>query len=136
MKCERLFSKELLFSLLKGTFILSLSDMKRVIKDAVYRYNNLIPHYSCDYKTPEYMHHQKQIKIKSYEKKAVLKGMPFRTVIVINVLFLSNNCNGYLGLVPIKSYHYSLLSAKPFFRQQKLGLISRYGIQPFSLLLF
>lgn len=58
--------------ILKQEFLLEeidlpLSDMKRVIKDAVYKYNNIRPHYSCGYKTPEYMHHQKQIRIKSYK---------------------------------------------------------------------
>lgn len=46
---------------------LPLWDMKQVIKDAVYKYNNLRPHDSCEYKTHEYMHHQKLIKIKSYK---------------------------------------------------------------------
>lgn len=62
--------------ILKQEFLLEelnlpLSDMRKVIKDIVYKYNNLRPHYSCEYKTPEYMHHQKQIKIKSYKKKRV-----------------------------------------------------------------
>ena len=48
--------------------LISLSDMKQAIKDAVYKYNNLRPHYSYEYKTPEYMHHQKLIKIKSYNR--------------------------------------------------------------------
>lgn len=52
---------------------LQLSDMKQVIKDAVYKYNNIRPHYSCGYKTPEYMHHQKLIKIKSYKNKQFSK---------------------------------------------------------------
>ena len=52
---------------------LSLSDMKQVIKDAVFKYNNIRPHYSCGYKTPEYMHHQKLIKIKSYKNKQFSK---------------------------------------------------------------
>lgn len=47
---------------------LSLTEMKRVIKDAVYKYNHLRPHYSCEYKTPEYMHQQRLIKIKKYKK--------------------------------------------------------------------
>lgn len=50
-----------------------LSVMKQVIKDAVYKYNNIRPHYSCGYKTPEYMHHQKLIKIKSYKNKQFSK---------------------------------------------------------------
>lgn len=53
---------------------LPMMDMKRVIKDAVYIYNNLRPHYSCGYKTPEYMHHQRKIKIKNYKKKKLSKA--------------------------------------------------------------
>ena len=65
--------------ILKHEFLLEelnlpLSDKKKVIKDTVYNYNNLRPHYSCEYKTPEYMHHQKQIKIKSYKKKHFSKA--------------------------------------------------------------
>lgn len=52
---------------------LQLSDMKQVIKDAVFKYNNIRPHYSCGYKTPEYMHHQKLIKIKSDKNKQFSK---------------------------------------------------------------
>lgn len=64
--------------ILKQEFLLEelklpLSDMKHVIKDAVYKYNNIRPHYSCGYKTPEYMHHQKLIKIKSYKNKQFSK---------------------------------------------------------------
>ena len=60
--------------ILKQEFLLEkldlpLQDMRRVIKDAVYKYNNLRPHYSCGYKTPEYMHHQNQIKIRNYRNK-------------------------------------------------------------------
>ncbi len=59
--------------ILKQEFLLEelklpLSDMKKVIKDTVYKYNNLRPHYSC-----KYMHHQKRIKIKSYKKKQFSK---------------------------------------------------------------
>ena len=64
--------------ILKQEFLLEelnlpLSDMKQVIRDAVYKYNNIRPHYSCGYKTPEYMHHQKLIKIKSYKNKQFSK---------------------------------------------------------------
>ena len=47
---------------------LSLTDMKKVIKNAVKTYNNIRPHYSCAYHTPEFMHSQHNIKIKSYKK--------------------------------------------------------------------
>ena len=54
---------------------LPLRDMRRIIKDAVYKYNNLRPHYSCGYKTPEYMHHQNQIKIRNYRNKQSSKAL-------------------------------------------------------------
>ncbi len=66
--------------ILKQEFLLEkldlpLQDMRRVIKDAVYKYNNLRPHYSCGYKTPEYMHHQNQIKIRNYRNKQSSKTL-------------------------------------------------------------
>lgn len=44
---------------------LPLSDMKKVIKDTVYKYNNLRPHYSSIN-----MHHQKRIKIKAIKRNS------------------------------------------------------------------
>ena len=66
--------------ILKQEFLLEeldlpLRDMRRIIKDAVYKYNNLRPHYSCGYKTPEYMHHQNQIKIRNYRNKQSSKAL-------------------------------------------------------------
>lgn len=65
--------------ILKQEFLLEelnlpLTQMKRVVKEAVYKYNNLRPHYSCGYKTPEYMHHQRMIKIKIYKNKQFSKA--------------------------------------------------------------
>ncbi len=59
--------------ILKQEFLLEeldlpMAEMKRVVKEAVYKYNDLRLHYSCSYKTPEYMHHQRQERIKSYKK--------------------------------------------------------------------
>jgi transposase InsO family protein len=60
--------------ILKGEFIgyknnFSIEIMRKLISDSINVYNNLRPHYSCFYKTPEQMHNQKQIKIKTYKKK-------------------------------------------------------------------
>ncbi len=55
---------------------------------------------------------------------------------ITGVATLSKEIHPTFGETEFKQYFEALLSAKPFFRQQKLGLISRYGIQPFSLLLF
>ncbi len=66
--------------ILKQEFLLErldlpLSEMKRVIKDAVYKYNNIRPHFSCGYETPENMHRQKLIKIKCYRTKQFSKTL-------------------------------------------------------------
>ena len=42
--------------------------MKELIKNSVDIYNKKRPHYSCHMKTPEQMHSQAQIKIRSYKK--------------------------------------------------------------------
>ncbi|MDX2415809.1 MAG: IS3 family transposase [Bacteroidales bacterium] len=42
--------------------------MKQLVKNSVDIYNKVRPHYSCEMKTPEQMHKQDQIKIKSYKK--------------------------------------------------------------------
>lgn len=47
---------------------LSLPLMKKIVKESVATYNTKRPHISCDYKTPEYMHHQCALKIKTYRK--------------------------------------------------------------------
>ena len=66
--------------ILKQEFLLErldipLSEMKRVIKDAVYKYNNIRPHFSCGYETPENMHRQKLIKFKCYRTKQFSKTL-------------------------------------------------------------
>ena len=60
--------------ILKQEFLLEelnlpLSEMKKVIKDAVRTYNCMRPHYSCNYHTPEFMHSHHDIRIKSYKSK-------------------------------------------------------------------
>lgn len=59
--------------ILKQEFLLDrytvrLSVMKALVKDSIHLYNQRRPHYSCHMKTPEEMHRQKQIKIKTYKK--------------------------------------------------------------------
>ena len=59
--------------ILKQEFLLeeyreNLDTMKLLVKDAVRIYNTKRPHYSCFMKTPEEMHKQKQIKIRTYKK--------------------------------------------------------------------
>jgi len=45
-----------------------LSVMKDLVRNSVEIYNQKRPHYSCHMKTPEQMHKQAQIKIRSYKK--------------------------------------------------------------------
>ena len=47
---------------------LSLKDMQRLIKDTIHIYNEKRPHASCGYNTPDFMHRQNKIKIKTYKK--------------------------------------------------------------------
>ena len=43
--------------------------MRKVISECVYIYNNLRPHLSCGYNTPEWMHSQRDVTIKTYKRK-------------------------------------------------------------------
>ncbi len=59
--------------ILKQEFLLEEHDvklpvMKELVKNSIEIYNKKRPHYSCFMKTPEQMHRQKQIKIRSYKK--------------------------------------------------------------------
>ncbi len=60
--------------ILKGEFIgyknkCSLQIMNKLINDSIEIYNHQRPHYSCYYMTPEQMHMQKIVKIKTYRKQ-------------------------------------------------------------------
>ena len=46
----------------------NLQDKTQLVKDAINKYNNLRPHYSCHYLTPQQMHNQKKLKIRTYKK--------------------------------------------------------------------
>lgn len=43
--------------------------MKKAIADCIHLYNNMRPHFSCGYMTPEWMHSQRSMPIKTYKKK-------------------------------------------------------------------
>ena len=51
------------------------SVMKQVISQSINIYNDKRPHYSCNYNTPNYMHKQKQVKIKTYKSKNHFKNI-------------------------------------------------------------
>jgi transposase InsO family protein len=50
--------------------------MKKLLKDSVNINNSKRPHYSCYMLTPEQMHHQKTVKIRTYTKNRLFQGLP------------------------------------------------------------
>lgn len=60
--------------ILKDEFMLEqyqvdMQTMKKLVKDSIEIYNSLRPHYSCFMLTPDQMHKQKSIKIRTYKKE-------------------------------------------------------------------
>ena len=60
--------------ILKDEFMLEryqvdMQTMKKLVKDSIKIYNTMRPHYSCFMLTPEEMHKQKEIKIRTYKKE-------------------------------------------------------------------
>ncbi|MCD7914471.1 MAG: IS3 family transposase [Tannerellaceae bacterium] len=67
--------------ILKQEFLLKdyqvdIKTMRLVIQDAIRIYNTKRPHYSCYMKTPNQMHKQKQVKIRSYKNKDSCRASP------------------------------------------------------------
>ncbi len=65
--------------ILKQEFLLEdypvdITTMGLLVEDAVRIYNTKRPHWSCHMKTPEQMHRQRKLKIKSYKKKESCKA--------------------------------------------------------------
>ena len=54
---------------LAGTQKLNINTMQKIVKQSISIYNTKRPHLSCHMLTPEQMHKQKKIKIKTYKKK-------------------------------------------------------------------
>ena len=54
---------------LQGIKVKDIELMKELVKQSINLYNTQRPHLSCHMKTPEYMHQQSQISIKTYKKK-------------------------------------------------------------------
>lgn len=48
---------------------LDMQTMKKLIKDSIEIYNSIRPHYSCFMLTPDQMHKQKEIKMRTYKKE-------------------------------------------------------------------
>lgn len=60
--------------ILKQEFILiregiEISEMKKIVSESVNTYNNIRPHHACFMNTPNYMHRQSKIKIRTYKRK-------------------------------------------------------------------
>jgi putative transposase len=49
-------------------YLVNIETMKLLVKEAIHTYNFHRPHYSCHMNTPEQMHQQSKIKIKTYKK--------------------------------------------------------------------
>ena len=60
---------------INGNYPKDIKTMKLLIEDSVRIYNELRPHYSCYYKTPNEMHQQKKIKIRTYKSKTANKNV-------------------------------------------------------------
>lgn len=61
---------------IRGIKIKDLGLMDRLIKESIYIYNKERPHMSCEMNTPEYMHKQSKIIIKTYKRKRVEEHDP------------------------------------------------------------
>ena len=64
--------------ILKQEFILGikvkdLELMKILIAESIMIYNNERPHLSCEMNTPQYMHRQSEVRIRTYKRKRVEK---------------------------------------------------------------
>ena len=60
---------------INGNYYSNLKTMKLLIKNSVSIYNEQRPHYSCYYKTPNQMHIQNKIKIRTYKSKTANKNV-------------------------------------------------------------
>ena len=55
-------------------YLVGLDTMKLLVQDAVRIYNTKRPHWSCHMKTPEQMHIQRNVKIRTYKKSHFIKA--------------------------------------------------------------
>ncbi len=72
--------------ILKQEFIgydrnINLSMMNELVKNSIKIYNLIRPHYSCHYKTPQMMHQQRQMKIRTYKKENPIEDSQLDSVI-------------------------------------------------------
>lgn len=55
---------------------LPISQMKKLVANSIKIYNSVRPHYSCYYNTPNQMHRQSEIEIRSYKKITSARPRP------------------------------------------------------------
>jgi putative transposase len=55
--------------LMPEQYQVDMQTMKKLVKYSIEIYNSLRPHYSCFMLTPDQMHKQKDIKIRTYKKE-------------------------------------------------------------------
>lgn len=71
--------------ILKQEFIgydrnIDLNKMSELVKNSINIYNQIRPHYSCHFKTPQIMHQQSQIKIRTYKKENPIENSQLDSV--------------------------------------------------------
>jgi len=59
---------------IKGIDVKEINLMSQLIKESINIYNQQRPHLSCSFKTPNEMHNQKKIEIKTYKNKNRIKA--------------------------------------------------------------
>lgn len=64
---------------IRGISIKDIGLMEKLIAESIQIYNQDRPHYSCHMETPNQMHKQQLIKIKTYKKKNSIKKIPDAT---------------------------------------------------------
>ena len=57
-------------------YLVDINTMKLLVGDAVHIYNTKRPHYSCYMQTPEQMHNQNKLKIRTYKNKDINWASP------------------------------------------------------------
>jgi transposase InsO family protein len=60
---------------INGNYSSNIKTMRLLIKDSISIYNEKRPHYSCYYKTPNQMHLQRKVKIRTYKSKTPNKNV-------------------------------------------------------------
>lgn len=61
---------------IQGISIKDVELMDKLIRESIYIYNNLRPHWSCFMHTPNFMHKQSRVKIRTYKNKNSIENIP------------------------------------------------------------